>query len=106
MYTFIDSIYKNKISNIKYITNEFKKPMFDNIFFLNLDGLIYNSVFETFNRNAWEYNPQQFCLDKYGQFEYYKVVLLINSIGTILDFNSRKISAIMYPSESSILSLI
>lgn len=106
--SFVPSNYKQKPPNIKFIINEFSKPLFLNRFYINLDGLIYNSKKINFNNNKWIQNPQKFCLDHYKIHDYYIVVLLVNNIPSIFDFDKHnfKDGVILAPSEQSILKTI
>jgi hypothetical protein len=94
--------------NSKTIISEFAKPIFLNRFYTNLDGLVYNSRKIEFNKNKWIQNPQQFCLDHYRNHNYYKIILLVNSISSIFDFDryNFKDGLILAPSETSIINTL
>lgn len=100
--------YKEKSNNIKYIIEEFDLPIFLNRFHLSRAGLILNSKTIKFNKNNWVNNPQQFCLDQYGEYEYYRIILLVNNIRSIFLFNSNylKNNLVIVPNETSILSIL
>jgi len=72
--------------NIKNILNEFTKPIYLNIFFRNLDFLTLKSDLIIFNNNKWYQQPNLFCKDYYDEPYVSPVILLINNIGSFLDF--------------------
>lgn len=106
--SFLPHFYKNKSRNIKFINNEFSKPIFLNRFYANIDGLIYNSKKVEFNNNKWVQNPQKFCLDHYEKQDYYKIILLVNRISSmfLFDRDNLKDGLIIAPYERSILKTI
>lgn len=77
-----------KTTDQKKIDNEFKKNIFENVFFKNLEGLKEKSEIVLFNNPKWEQNPKIFCLDKYDEAGYYKVILMINNIPSMFSFKS------------------
>ena len=100
--------YTEQTKNMRNIIEEFKLPLFMNRFYLNRAGLILNSKTAKFNKNKWVNNPQQFCLDKYGEHEYYRIILLVNNIRSIFLFNTNylKNNLVIVPKEQSILSIL
>ncbi len=75
-----------KTTDHNKIDREFKKNIFDNIFFKNLGGLKNNSLEVLFNNNKWEQNPKQFCIDRYGESSFYSIILMVNNISSIFSF--------------------
>lgn len=97
-----------KSNNAKLIINEFKKPIFTNKFYININSLILTSNETTFKSNLWDQNPQRFALDQYGEFEYYPIVLLVNKVNSIFlftasFFENRKI---LIPSSKEIVKVL
>jgi hypothetical protein len=92
----------------KKIDNEFKKGIFDNVFFSNLEGLKENSKIVKFDNDAWKFSPQKFSLDYYKDVSYYKVILLVNNISTLFNFKkeSFKDYKIIVPNENEILKVL
>lgn len=86
--SFILSYYNSKSNFVKALNKEFIKPIFENKLYNNKLGLVYNSDYIVFNKNQWHQNPQNFCLDYYGIYELYKVILLVNNIPSIFFFIS------------------
>ena len=70
------------------LDDEFKKDIFDNIFFKNMDGLLSNANKISFNKPNWEQNPKQFCIDQYNEANLYKLILLVNNIQSLFAFKS------------------
>lgn len=68
------------------ILNEFKKPIFSNIFFRNLDYLLRTCNGVKFDKDRWIMCPHIFCNDYYGIQYFYPVILLVNNIGSFYDF--------------------
>ncbi|MFW6246971.1 MAG: hypothetical protein ACOC22_02215 [bacterium] len=76
-----------KPSEIVKILEEFSKPLHRNIFSINLYKLIEESLLVEFQSSKWEKNPMKFCLDYYGQKDYYPIIMLVNNIGSIFEFD-------------------
>lgn len=79
----------NSTSKILYredIINEFVRPIFDNRFYRNKQILINKAQLVEFDKDYWVCYPQRFCLDQYGEFEYYRIILLVNNIGSYVQF--------------------
>jgi hypothetical protein len=79
--------YSSKSTFIKEIWNEFTKPPHENIFFRNLDYLFRKSDLVEFNNDKWIMKPHVFCNDYYDEQDIFPVILLINDIGSIFEFN-------------------
>ena len=97
---------KSLSTDANLILTEFTKPIMDNIFFINKSILI-NSVdtIKTPFIPIWDMNPQMFCLDTYKEENIYPIVLLVNNISCIFDFNMN-ISIIITPSIRSIYKVL
>ena len=97
-----------RTTDSKKIDNEFKKNIFDNVFFNNLEGLKENSQVVKFNNDTWKHNPQKFSLDYYNDVSYYKVVLLVNNISTLFNFKKENFKdyEITVPEEEEILKVL
>ena len=69
------------------ILEEFKKPIFENRLYINKKALNIYSDKVKFKDLNWNQNPQKFCLDHYGEHEFYPIVLLANNIHSMFLFN-------------------
>jgi hypothetical protein len=77
-----------KTTDQRKIDVEFSKNIFHNIYFKNLEGLKEKSDIVLFNNDKWEQNPMKFCLDRYKEVGFYKIILLINDVGSMFNFKS------------------
>jgi hypothetical protein len=100
--------YTNKYKNTQYVVEEFQKPLFENRFFINKSGLIYNSDIIKVFKNIWVQNPQKFALDYYNDYDFYRIILLVNNIPSVFrfDFKNLKNGTIIAPRKSAILQTI
>jgi hypothetical protein len=90
-----------------FILQEFSKSIFDNVFYRNRQFLRLSSDIVKFEKNIWEYNPQQFCLDQYSIVHIYPIILLINNLKSLFEFTSEKLNYQIYaPTKSSIISIL
>lgn len=91
----------------KIVITEFSKNIFNNIFHRNRLFLKENSDVVDFNKNTWEYNPQSFCLDHYEIMQLYPIILLVNNIKTIFEFEPIQLkSKIIAPTKSALISIL
>lgn len=99
--------YKSLPPNIKKIVSEFTKPIHSNRFLNSIESLKQDSKKINFD-TKWNNNPQKFALDYYGYAEYYLVVLLVNNLKSIFEFNLDYIkeSIILAPHEYTIINTI
>lgn len=99
---------KQKHTNVRIVSDEFNKPIFLNLFYLNRAGLKLNSKSVKFSKNEWVQNPQLFCRDYYGEYEYYRIILLINNIKSVFLFDSVNLinNVILAPTENEIFKSI
>lgn len=100
--------FSQKYKNTQFIIQEFDKPIFENRFFINKMGLIYNSKLVTKFQNIWVQNPQRFALEYYGDYDLYRVILLVNDIESVFRFDSKNLKngAIIAPHKTAILQTI
>lgn len=100
--------YSQKYNNTKYIIDEFDKPLFENRFFINKSGLIYNSKIVSNFKNVWAQSPQKFALEYYNDYDFYRIILLVNNIKSVFlfDYKNLKNGAIIAPSREIILQTI
>ena len=70
----------------KKVLNEYKKPLTENIFFLNIEMLSRDSDLVKFDRDEWLYRPDVFCNDYYDEPYLFPVILTVNNIPTFLQF--------------------
>lgn len=75
-----------KININQKLIREFEKPIFENRIFINKQLLITNSKKYEFNKISWVQNPQNFSFEIYGAYEYYRVILLVNGLGSYIQF--------------------
>jgi len=68
------------------LLSEFEKPIYQNIFFNNMQLLQTNSDFISFNTDKWYMRPELFCRDHYQNPFLYQLIMLINDIKTIFEF--------------------
>lgn len=94
--------------NINSIYKEFKKNIFDNVFFRNLDVLKSKSTGVRFTQNVWLMRPHVFCYDFYNNQDLWKVVLLTNDLGSHLQFVPEQLNkrVILAPPKELIYSLL
>ena len=94
--------------NIKRILKEFKKPIHENTFFINLDLLRKDSKFINFTESRWKMRPEVFCLDFYNEHNYYPIILLVNNISTIFEFKIENLDQriIIAPYEETIIKVL
>jgi len=94
----------------RLIFAEFKKPLHENIFYINKKGIIYNETtrYIKFNETTWERNPQRFSNDTYGIPAMYLIILLINEIPSQFGFISERFSAtnIITPTMQVIINVL
>lgn len=70
---------------LSFIYNEFSKPPFENLLYLNIAYLIDNSKEIEF-RQEWNYSPHRAALDIYGSKFYFKLINLLNPVPNIFYF--------------------
>ena len=79
------------------ILNDYRKEIFDFIIPITLTD-------EEFQK--YQYQPKKLAYDLYGSTEYYYMILFINSMTNIKEFNRRKINLMRAKDMSIILSAI
>ena len=93
----------------KKITEEFRKPIHENLFLINSLYLKQNSELIFFNNTKWDMRPEVFCVDQYDErYYFYPIILLMNNLSTIFNFtkNNLKNESITAPFLDSILTII
>ncbi|MFA7202812.1 MAG: hypothetical protein WC188_03775 [Candidatus Caldatribacteriota bacterium] len=78
--------FRSQKLEIKNIFKEFAKPIFNNVFFINLAALRLESEFYEFNNNNWSQRPTIFCMEIYEEPLLYPIILLVNNIKSFLEF--------------------
>lgn len=98
-----DEIFSRK-SLVNFVYLEFNKLKTENRFFKNVDSLLLNAEKVKFSSNQWNMNPKQFCLDHYGEQDFYLIILMINNIRSYFDFYEENIKdrRIIAPLENKI----
>ena len=79
------------------ILNDYRKEIFDFIIPITLTD-------EEFQK--YQYQPKKLAYDLYGSTEYYYMILFINSMTNIKEFNRRRINLMRAKDMSNILSAI
>lgn len=80
---------------------------FSNAIFKNKQGFILNSKTVPFDNDTWKYNPQLFCKDQYDDQYLYPIILIVNNLGSIYEFNKeRLINGIITPFKKSIFRIL
>ncbi len=92
MATKINSLDKNLSLNARQVFIEFSKSPHSNVFFKNKKGLIYFSETLTFTSSKWNYNPIQFCQDYYQEQYLHPIILLVNNLPSMYNFNTRALN--------------
>ena len=82
----LDKFFINQTYDIKRMFNEFRKPIFNNVFFKNIDSLRLNSDYVDFNQDKWFQQPTVFCMDMYKESQLFPVILLVNHMKSFLEF--------------------
>lgn len=85
-YVSLNNFFSSQSYDVKKIFKEFAKPIFNNIFFMNIDTLRTNSDYVEFNADRWYQQPLVFCLDVYNEPQIYPVIMLVNNIMSFLQF--------------------
>lgn len=86
---------------------EFAKNPHTNIFFKNKKGLIFNSISMQFDNATWNHNPLQFCEDHYGNQYWYPILLLVNDLSSLYQFNVSVLNnKFIVPNEDYIIKLL
>lgn len=107
-YTDVLKSYQNQPYFVQRILNEFKKDIFDNVFFINKDLFLNNPSYVEFTKDSWYMRPHVFCQDTYGEQYVYPVILLLNNISTFFNFIPENFSnrMILTPDISLISSVL
>ena len=79
------------------ILNDYRKEIFDFVIPITLTN-------EEFQK--YQYQPKKLAYDLYGSTEYYYMILFINSMTDIKEFNRRRINLMRAKDMSSVLSAI
>ena len=101
--------YYNSLNyNTNIIYQEFKKDIFDNVFFRNIDILRLKSTGVKFDQNMWIMRPHIFCYDYYEDQDLWKVILLTNNLGSHMQFVPEQMMkrVILAPPKDLIYSLL
>ena len=95
-----------RLPNDQKLLDEFKKPIFENRFFISKNSLIKNSKIVKLNKNIWDKNPFKFSLDMYDNSLFAHVILLVNDLSSYSDFNSDTIIDVIVPNKQTISKII
>jgi hypothetical protein len=82
LFQFFDS----QTYDVKNMWLEYKKPIFENVFFNNKYILLQNAKYILFNVDKWKMRPHEFCQDYYSEQYLYPIILTVNDINSIFDF--------------------
>lgn len=105
--------FSNQSVIVKGIFNEFKKAIFDNVFFTNINILRNQSTLYAFSNNRWDRRPYMFCQDIYSESGIFPIILLVNNIKSFLEFtadrfpeNIKNERVIIAPNLSTIIKIM
>jgi disulfide oxidoreductase YuzD len=106
-YTDLNKHFRSQF-NTKKIIEEFNKPIFKNKFFINKKLLYEDPQLINFNNTRWVRQPLIFCDDIYSEPYLYPIILLVNNVGSIIDFVPEKIyrRIIIAPKMQNIQSIL
>lgn len=91
----------------RQVFTEFSKNPHINIFYKNKKGLIFNSAVMQFDNAKWNYNPLQFCEDHYSKQYLYPILLLVNDLASLYQFNLTVLNnKFIVPNEDYIMKLL
>ena len=79
------------------ILNDYRKELFDFIIQITLTDAEFQK---------YQYQPKKLAYDLYGSTEYYYMILFINSMTNIKEFNRRRINLMRAKDMSNVLSAI
>ena len=89
------------------IIPQFTKSPMTNSLFRNKQGFILNSKVVKFNVDSWKYNPQLFCKEYYSDQYFYPIILMVNNLGSIYQFNKEiLIDGIIAPDKDVIMRIL
>lgn len=81
--------FKQTSSLVSDVVFEFKKPIQQNLFFINKECLRSNASIIAFS-SRWHLRPEYFAVDFYGEPSLFHIILLINDISTRFNFRQTK----------------
>ena len=97
----------NLSGNARTVFDEFSKNPNINVFFKNKHGLIFNAETIKFDNLKWNYNPLQFCSEHYGEQYLYPIILLVNDLSSMYQFNNVELNNYFFaPKLEFIMALI
>lgn len=84
----IKQFYNDLSYDLQKMLFQYRKNIFNNLYFNNLDILRSSAKYILFDRDTWYMRPHVFCKDTYGpQYQYtYPIILTINNISSIFEF--------------------
>jgi len=90
---------------LNFILEEFKKPPYENIFYIYSDFLSENS-FEIDFKSEWNFNPWKASYEIYGNKEYFRIFFPVNNIpSSIFYFTNNYLQRLKFPPLDLILKL-
>jgi len=96
--------YKND-EILNFILEEFKKPPYENVFYVYSDYLSENSFTIDF-KSEWNYNPWKASYEIYGNKDYFRLFFPVNSIpASLFYFNTNYLKTLKFPPLDLILKL-
>ncbi len=100
--------YQQQSINIKNVLLEFNKSIHQNCFYRNINILRQESDFVKFTDTRWYMRPDVFCQDYYNEFNYSKIILLVNNISSFFTFSPDNLEdqIIVAPYEPTIFKVL
>lgn len=102
------SINYNNLSYLETLSNGLQSPIWNTVTDYIDDIKSLSSIVEFTDEqySRYKYKPKLLCNELYGNPEVYFVILLINNMIDIKDFNSKKVKLISKSSMESLMSTI
>ncbi len=96
-----------KIHIREKLIKEFSKPIFENKFYINKEYLLLDHSKYKLLKEIWIQNPQAFALEIYGDYYYYRILLLVNNLGSSIQFkpSNLKYDYVIVPKENNIVKI-
>lgn len=103
----LSTYYKELDNFTRLLFDHLINPPMYNIIFKNKQGLLYNADIIPFNKNVWNQNPMQFCLEQYDKVHYYPIILICNNLLSIYEFTSANLeNGILAPLKNTIFRIL
>lgn len=81
-----DSSFQERDGNISYVVKNILDDYKEDLKDIALKVVLTND-----EHLMYQYNPKKLAYDVYGATEYYHVILMLNDIGSVIDFNTKNL---------------